>query len=60
VTPRPLAGTSAGVFDAYGTLSDFTSAARRCGEPLDDAMAQLGCSDPALRGLAALPALLGL
>jgi 2-haloacid dehalogenase len=36
VTPRPLADTSACVFDAYGTLFDLASAARRCGDALGD------------------------
>jgi 2-haloacid dehalogenase len=31
---RPLASTSACVFDAYGTLFDLTSAARRCADAL--------------------------
>jgi 2-haloacid dehalogenase len=33
---RPLADTSACVFDAYGTLFDLTSASRRCRDALGD------------------------
>jgi 2-haloacid dehalogenase len=33
---RPLADTSACVFDAYGTLFDLTSASRRCRDPHGD------------------------
>jgi 2-haloacid dehalogenase len=33
---EPLAGIEACVFDAYGTLFDFASAARSCAELLDD------------------------
>jgi 2-haloacid dehalogenase len=35
---RPLAGIHACVFDAYGTLFDFASAARSCGDVLGDAV----------------------
>ena len=35
---RPLSGISACVFDAYGTLFDFTSAARSCADVLGDAV----------------------
>jgi 2-haloacid dehalogenase len=44
VTPQTLAATSACVFDAYGTLFDFTSASRRCRDALGakaDAMSAL-------------------
>ena len=34
---RPLSGVSACVFDAYGTLFDFASAARSCADVLGDA-----------------------
>jgi 2-haloacid dehalogenase len=33
---RPFAGVTACVFDAYGTLFDFASAARSCGDVLGD------------------------
>jgi 2-haloacid dehalogenase len=36
VSPQPLADISACVFDAYGTLFDLTSAARRCRDALGD------------------------
>jgi 2-haloacid dehalogenase len=32
MAPAPLTGVRACVFDAYGTLFDFASAARRCGD----------------------------
>src|SRR5229473_8696146 len=35
---RPLSGVSACVFDAYGTLFDFASAARSCADVLGDAV----------------------
>jgi 2-haloacid dehalogenase len=35
-TPAPLSGIKACVFDAYGTLFDFASAARRCRDVLGD------------------------
>ena len=44
MTDSPLAATAACVFDAYGTLFDFTSASRRCREALGgkaDALATL-------------------
>jgi len=34
---RPLSGVRACVFDAYGTLFDFASAARSCADVLGDA-----------------------
>jgi len=40
-TPQPLDGVRACVFDAYGTLFDFASAARRCADIPDDKRAQL-------------------
>jgi len=39
--PQPLEGIRACVFDAYGTLFDFASAARRCPDIPDDKRAQL-------------------
>ncbi len=42
MTDRPLADTAACVFDAYGTLFDLTSAARRCGDALGDRAGPLG------------------
>lgn len=36
--PRPLSGIRACVFDAYGTLFDFASAARSCADVLGDAV----------------------
>jgi 2-haloacid dehalogenase len=42
MTKNPLADTAACVFDAYGTLFDLTSAARRCGDALGDKAAPLG------------------
>jgi 2-haloacid dehalogenase len=42
MTDTPLADTAACVFDAYGTLFDLTSAARRCGDALGDKAAPLG------------------
>ncbi len=38
----PLAGTSACVFDAYGTLFDFLSASKRCRDALGDKAEALG------------------
>jgi 2-haloacid dehalogenase len=40
--PAPLAATSACVFDAYGTLFDLTSAARRCADALGAKAEALG------------------
>jgi HAD superfamily hydrolase (TIGR01493 family) len=37
----PLAGVQACVFDAYGTLFDFASAARGCSDVLGDAIEKL-------------------
>src|SRR5919197_5364289 len=37
----PLAGVQACVFDAYGTLFDFASAARSCRDVLGDAIDEL-------------------
>src|SRR5919109_5337598 len=37
----PLAGVQACVFDAYGTLFDFASAARGCRDVLGDAIEKL-------------------
>lgn len=42
MTDTPLADTAACVFDAYGTLFDLASAARRCGDALGDKAAPLG------------------
>ncbi|HEX9489939.1 MAG TPA: HAD-IA family hydrolase, partial [Stellaceae bacterium] len=39
---RSLAATRACVFDAYGTLFDLTSAARRCADALGDKAEALG------------------
>src|SRR3981189_1818447 len=36
MTQAPLTGIKACVFDAYGTLFDFASAAKRCGDALGD------------------------
>lgn len=41
MTDGPLATTAACVFDAYGTLFDLASAARRCGDALGDKEAAL-------------------
>jgi 2-haloacid dehalogenase len=41
MAPAPLTGVRACVFDAYGTLFDFASAARRCGDLQPDEMAKL-------------------
>jgi 2-haloacid dehalogenase len=38
---RPLTGVQACVFDAYGTLFDFASAARSCGDVLGDAVSRV-------------------
>src|SRR5262250_44886 len=38
---EPLAGVKACVFDAYGTLFDFASAAKRCGDAIGDAIGPL-------------------
>src|SRR6516162_7416342 len=38
---EPLAGVQACVFDAYGTLFDFASAARGCADVLGDGIDQL-------------------
>jgi 2-haloacid dehalogenase len=37
----PLAGVQACVFDAYGTLFDFASAARNCRDELGDVIDRL-------------------
>jgi 2-haloacid dehalogenase len=37
----PLASIRACVFDAYGTIFDFASAAARCGDALGDAAERL-------------------
>jgi 2-haloacid dehalogenase len=39
--PHPLRGVSACVFDAYGTLFDFASAAARCADIPADRRAAL-------------------
>jgi 2-haloacid dehalogenase len=39
--PHPLTGVQACVFDAYGTLFDFASAARSCGDVLGDAASRV-------------------
>jgi 2-haloacid dehalogenase len=41
MTQRPIEGVSACVFDAYGTLFDVASAARRCADVLGDKAAAL-------------------
>jgi len=41
MTAAPLSGIRACVFDAYGTLFDFASAAARCGDVLGDDAARL-------------------
>jgi 2-haloacid dehalogenase len=41
MTLKPLAGVAACVFDAYGTLFDFASAARSCADALGDRAAPL-------------------
>jgi 2-haloacid dehalogenase len=41
MTLKPLAGVAACVFDAYGTLFDFSAAARGCSDALGDSAAPL-------------------
>src|SRR5882672_6200715 len=41
MTQAPLTGIKACVFDAYGTLFDFASAAKRCGDVLGDSADKL-------------------
>jgi len=41
ISNAPLIGVQACVFDAYGTLFDFASAARGCGDVLGDAIDKL-------------------
>ncbi len=41
VTDTPLEGIRACVFDAYGTLFDYASAAARCKDEVGDKFAQL-------------------
>jgi len=51
MTQQSLAATSACVFDAYGTLFDFTSASRRCRDALGDKADAMSALCPALLDL---------